>query len=130
MVTNGTHPHAWKCLAISGTRRRLEKTRFTRCFYFWQPQRRISKARSTLKTHWQRRQIRLQHSNPNLVHNVNLRAVYGTNEHHGSEYDWEELFQKTDLPMTEAGNGVPAPPLIAVSRKSSSKHAAMVFCIH
>jgi hypothetical protein len=39
---------------------------------------------------------------------------------------WEELFQRTDSPMTKAGNGVPAPPLIAVSKKSSSKDAAMV----
>ncbi len=51
LVTNGSHPHAGNCVAISGTRQRLEKTRLTRCSYSWQPQRHISNARITSKTH-------------------------------------------------------------------------------
>jgi hypothetical protein len=38
----------------------------------------------------------------------------------------EKLFQRIDSPMTKAWNGVPAPPLIAVTKKSSSKHATTV----
>jgi hypothetical protein len=38
----------------------------------------------------------------------------------------KRIVPKIDSPTTKSENGVPAPPLIAVSKKSLSKHAAMV----
>jgi hypothetical protein len=79
-----THGSVWPLVELD---KDLRKQDLQDALTLWQLQRSISKARITSKTHWQRRQVWLQHPHPNFVCNLNSRAVYGTNEHHGSEYD-------------------------------------------